>query len=92
MPPVKLAVFTMVVNIPLLAITLPVALSIVATILAPFILPAVDILPPITSPLAETRPLVNRLPTVAFPVTLSVGRTPTLVATTPVNWLPLPRI
>ena len=66
------------------------ALSIVATMLAPFILPAVDILPPITSPLAETRPFVSRLPTVAFPVTLSVVRTPTLDAVMPVNCLPLP--
>ena len=59
--PVWLATFTMLVNIPLLAVTLAVAL----------ICPPVRMLPPVTLAVALTKPPVNKLP----PVTLAVTDT-----------------
>ena len=57
---------------------LPVALSVVATIFAPFTLPAVDMFPPVILPLTDNSPVMYS-PVVANTATFDVPPTPTVM-------------
>ena len=72
-------------------VTLPVTETVVPVCVVALTLAPPKMLPPVILPVADTCPAVRKFPESVLPVTLKLVKTPMPVATTPVNWLPLPK-